>query len=392
MFVDFYNKLGAFVHPDCNPTNTETRAEKCVEARRIVTIESLPVTRVRRARDMYSHNRPYCTRCVWWVLGMDHNYSNNCFSSNIHYYSLHDKKCLGIRFPNRRSMNTEETKRVDEQSRDHRLHNLLMTKCRLPTSVNKPLESIVEHDWVRADDDRIGRPTLGFDEWQCIEPNDTVHRHRMACCTETVGKTFVHSVESNETSENLQMTKVRPPIGDDVEIDRSSMVLLHMAENYTADDCLVERCRDRIDHRQFFPSSHLLWHIEGHSPRSHRYISPSTATNNERCGSRRKFAMVLPPSMFAFESIGNTGDSYRSLRDRVVLNCVAVGNIHDHSLVCHWISDGRLLAEFVCLFRIGRRTVRYTYRQKHSDAQERKTWTTRTIDYWWSMRDQKSWG
>ena len=39
-----------------------------------------------------------------------------------------------------------------------------MTMYLLPTSVNKPLENIVEHDSVRVNDDKIDRPKFDFDE------------------------------------------------------------------------------------------------------------------------------------------------------------------------------------------------------------------------------------
>lgn len=75
--------------------------------------------------------------------------------------------------------------------------------------------------------------------------------------------------------------------------------------------------------------------------------------------------------MFVFESIDNMDDSYKSHQNLVELNFVVFVNTNDLQLVFHLIFDDTSLVEFVCLFHIERRTVRYIYRQKHSDAQEK---------------------
>ena len=64
------------------------------------------------AKDRHFHNRPCYTRCVWSVLDTDRNCSNNSFSSNIHYYSLHDMRYLDILCLHHKSMCTTKNEIV----------------------------------------------------------------------------------------------------------------------------------------------------------------------------------------------------------------------------------------------------------------------------------------
>ena len=59
------------------------------------------------------HNHPYYTKCELLVHDMDHIYSNNCFLTDIHYCSLHDKIYLDIQYLHRMWMCTTRRKAIN---------------------------------------------------------------------------------------------------------------------------------------------------------------------------------------------------------------------------------------------------------------------------------------
>ena len=122
---------------------------------------AVPWTMARHAKDRHFRNRPCYTRFAWSVLDTDRTRSNNSFSSNIHYYSLHDMIFLGIPSLNRRSTcTTARTCRWPCLGRSFTV--LPVTRHWSPTSVNRPWESIAEHDLAEACVDRIDRREFDY--------------------------------------------------------------------------------------------------------------------------------------------------------------------------------------------------------------------------------------